>query len=404
MTVEESLSLIKRGTVEIIPEPELIDKLKSGKKLKIKAGFDPTAPDLHIGHAVLLRKMRHFQDLGHEVNFLLGDFTAMIGDPTGKSETRKRLTKDEVLENSKTYESQVFKILDKSKTNIVFNSTWCSPMKFEDVLILSSKYNVARLLERDDFSKRFKAGNPISLIEFLYPLVQGYDSVAMECDIELGGNDQKFNLLVGRELQRDYGKVPQVVITMPLLVGLDGVKKMSKSLGNYIGFNDDPLDMFGKIMSISDTLMWEYYTLLTDISINELNNKKEAVNKNELHPKEAKSLLAKLIMDQFHPEDKNKEAIEEWNKIHNTKNRSIPDNLETLILYESYFTDSNPMLLGTLTKNGFFSSVSEGRRLVQNGGLYLNEEKVSDEKLSLEKGKEYIVRQGKKGKFIKIIT
>ena len=404
MNVEESLSLIKRGTVEIIPEPELIDKLKSGKKLKIKAGFDPTAPDLHIGHAVLLRKMRHFQDLGHEVNFLLGDFTAMIGDPTGKSETRKRLTKDEVLENSKTYESQVFKILDKSKTKIVFNSSWCSSMNFEDVLILSSKYNVARLLERDDFNKRYKAGNPISLIEFLYPLVQGYDSVAMECDIELGGNDQKFNLLVGRELQRDYGKIPQVVITMPLLVGLDGVKKMSKSLGNYIGFNDDPIDMFGKIMSISDSLMWEYYTLLTDISITELNNKKEAVLKNELHPKEAKSLLAKLVMDQFHLEDKNKEAIEEWNKIHNTKNRSIPDNLETLILDETYFSDSNPMLLGTLTKNGFFSSVSEGRRLVQNGGLYLNEEKVSDEKLSLEKGKEYIVRQGKKGKFIKIIT
>ena len=404
MTLEESFSLIKRGTVEIIPEPELEEKLKSGKKLKIKAGFDPTAPDLHIGHAVLLRKMRHFQDLGHEVNFLLGDFTAMIGDPTGKSETRKRLTKDEVLENSKTYESQVFKILDKSKTKIVFNSTWCSPMKFEDVLILSSKYNVARLLERDDFNKRFKAGNPISLIEFLYPLVQGYDSVAMECDIELGGNDQKFNLLVGRELQRDYGKIPQVVITMPLLVGLDGIKKMSKSLGNYIGFNDDPIDMFGKIMSISDTLMWEYYTLLTDISLNELNSKREAVNKNELHPKEAKTLLAKLIMDQFHPEDKNKEAIEEWNKIHNTKNRSIPENLETLVLDETYFSKSNPMLLGTLAKNGFFSSVSEGRRLVQNGGLYLNEEKVSDEKFSLEKGKEYIVRQGKKGKFIKIIT
>ena len=404
MTLEESYSLIKRGTVEIIPEPELEEKLKSGKKLKIKAGFDPTAPDLHIGHAVLLRKMRHFQDLGHEVNFLLGDFTAMIGDPTGKSETRKRLTRDEVLENSKTYESQVFKILDKSKTKIVFNSTWCSPMKFEDVLILSSKYNVARLLERDDFNKRFKAGNPISLIEFLYPLVQGYDSVAMECDIELGGNDQKFNLLVGRELQRDYGKIPQVVITMPLLVGLDGIKKMSKSLGNYIGFNDDPIDMFGKIMSISDTLMWEYYTLLTDISLNELNSKREAVNKNELHPKEAKTLLAKLIMDQFHPEDKNKEAIEEWNKIHNTKNRSIPENLETLVLDETYFSKSNPMLLGTLAKNGFFSSVSEGRRLVQNGGLYLNEEKVSDEKFSLEKGKEYIVRQGKKGKFIKIIT
>jgi tyrosyl-tRNA synthetase len=404
MNNEESLSLIKRGTVEIIPEVELIEKLKSGKKLKIKAGFDPTAPDLHIGHAVLLRKMRHFQDLGHEVNFLLGDFTAMIGDPTGKSETRKRLTREDVLENSKTYESQVFKILDKSKTKIVFNSEWCSPMKFEDVLILSSKYNVARLLERDDFSKRFKAGNPISLIEFLYPLVQGYDSVAMECDIELGGNDQKFNLLVGRELQRDYGKTPQVVITMPLLVGLDGIKKMSKSLGNYIGFNDEPIDMFGKIMSISDSLMWDYYTLLTDESLHELNKKKEAVQKNELHPKEAKSLLAKLIMDQFHPENKNREAIEEWNKIHNTKNRSIPENIDTLILDASYFLESSPMLLGSLAKNGFFSSVSEGRRLVQNGGLYLNEEKVTDEKISLEKGKEYIVRQGKKGKFIKIIT
>lgn len=404
MNSEESLTLIKRGTVEIIPEPELIEKLKSGNKLKIKAGFDPTAPDLHIGHAVLLRKMRHFQDLGHEVNFLLGDFTAMIGDPTGKSETRKRLTREEVLENSKTYESQVFKILDKSKTKIVFNSEWCSPMKFEDVLILSSKYNVARLLERDDFSKRFKAGNPISLIEFLYPLVQGYDSVAMECDVELGGNDQKFNLLVGRELQRDYGKKPQVVITMPLLVGLDGIKKMSKSLGNYIGFNDEPIDMFGKIMSISDSLMWEYYTLLTDESLQELNKKKEAVLKNELHPKEAKALLAKLIMDQFHAEDKNKEAIEEWNKIHNTKNRSIPENLDTLVLDDSYFIESNPMLLGSLAKNGFFSSVSEGRRLVQNGGLYLNEEKVTDEKLSLDRGKVYIVRQGKKGKFIKIIT
>ena len=404
MNPEESLALIKRGTVEIIPETELLEKFKTGKKLKIKAGFDPTAPDLHIGHAVLLRKMRHFQDLGHEVNFLLGDFTAMIGDPTGKSETRKRLSKEEVLENSKTYQSQVFKILDQSKTKIVFNSEWCSPMKFEDVLVLSSKYNVARLLERDDFSKRFKAGNPISLIEFLYPLVQGYDSVAMECDIELGGNDQKFNLLVGRELQRDYGKVPQVVITLPLLVGLDGVKKMSKSLGNYIGFNDEPIDMFGKIMSISDTLMWDYYTLLTDLPTLEITNKKQAIEKNELHPKEAKSHLAKLIMDQFHPEEKNREAIEEWNRIHNTKNRSIPDTIETVILDDSYFQDGSPMLIGTLAKLSFFSSVSEGKRLVQNGGLYINEEKLLDEKFIIEKSKEYIVRQGKKGKFIKIKT
>ena len=404
MNLEELFSLIKRGTVEIIPEAELIEKLKSGKKLKIKAGFDPTAPDLHIGHAVLLRKMRHFQDLGHEVNFLLGDFTAMIGDPTGKSETRKRLNREEVLENSKTYQSQVFKILDKDKTKIVYNSDWCSSMKFEDVLVLSSKYNVARLLERDDFSKRYKSGNPISLIEFLYPLVQGYDSVAMECDIEIGGNDQKFNLLVGRELQRDYGKTPQVVITLPLLVGLDGIKKMSKSLGNYIGFNDEPIDMFGKVMSISDSLMWEYYNLLTDIPNNELNSTKEAVHRNELHPKEAKTKLAKLIMDQFHPNSKNDEAIEEWNRVHNTKNRAIPDNIESHTLDGSYFKDSPPMLLSTLQKVGFFATISEGKRLVQNGGLYLNEEKVTDEKLQLEREKEYVVRQGKKGRFIKLIT
>lgn len=404
MNPEESLALIKRGTVEIIPEPELLEKLKTKKPLKIKAGFDPTAPDLHIGHAVLLRKMRHFQDLGHEVNFLLGDFTAMIGDPTGKSETRKRLTKEEVLENSKTYQNQVFKILDPHKTKIVFNSEWCSPMRFEDVLVLSSKYNVARLLERDDFSKRFKSGNPISLIEFLYPLVQGYDSVAMECDVELGGNDQKFNLLVGRELQRDYGKIPQVVITLPLLVGLDGVKKMSKSLGNYIGFNEEPIDMYGKVMSISDTLMWDYYTLLTDLPIEEIESKKQAIQKNELHPKEAKSQLAKQIMDQFHPSDKNAEAIEEWGRVHNTKNRAIPDTIEVKDIDSSYFQDGNPMLLGTLSKLGFFSSVSEGRRLVQNGGLYVNEKKVTDEKFTLEKSKEYIVRQGKKGKFLKLST
>jgi tyrosyl-tRNA synthetase len=226
----------------------------------------------------------------------------------------------------------------------------------------------------------------------------------MECDIELGGNDQKFNLLVGRELQRDYGKVPQVVITLPLLVGLDGVKKMSKSLGNYIGFNDEPIDMFGKIMSISDTLMWDYYTLLTDLPTLEITNKKQAIEKNELHPKEAKSHLAKLIMDQFHPEEKNREAIEEWNRIHNTKNRSIPDTIETVILDDSYFQDGSPMLIGTLAKLSFFSSVSEGKRLVQNGGLYINEEKLLDEKFIIEKSKEYIVRQGKKGKFIKIKT
>lgn len=404
MNTEEAIELIRRGTVEIIPENELKEKLNSGKILKIKAGFDPTAPDLHLGHSVLLRKMRHFQDLGHEINFLLGDFTGMIGDPTGKSETRKRLTREEVLKNAETYKEQVFKILDKDKTKIVFNSEWCSPMKFEDVLILSSKYNVARLLERDDFSKRYKAGNPISLIEFLYPLVQGYDSVAMESDVELGGTDQKFNLLVGRELQRDYGLKPQVVITLPLLVGLDGVKKMSKSLGNYIGFNEAPIDMFGKIMSISDELMWNYFTLLTDLPVKEISQRKDAIQKNEAHPKEIKTELAKLVMDQFHPSSENSAAIDEWNRIHNTKNRSIPDEIETHTVTEDIFSTNQNMLAQVLAKLAFVSSSSEGRRLIKNGGLYLNEERVSDEKFLLEKGKEYLVRQGKKGKFIKIIT
>lgn len=400
----ESFELIKRGTVEIIPEQELKDKLNLNRKLIIKAGFDPTAPDLHLGHAVLLRKMKHFQTLGHEVQFLLGDFTGMIGDPTGKSETRKRLTREDVIRNAETYKEQVFKILDPEKTKIVFNSHWCSKMNFEDVLILSSKYNVARLLERDDFSKRYKAGNPISLIEFLYPLVQGYDSVVMESDIELGGTDQKFNLLVGRELQRDYGKTPQTVITLPLLVGLDGVKKMSKSLGNYIGFNEEPINMFGKIMSISDELMWNYFELLTDLPKSEIESRKTAISKNEAHPKEVKTELAKLIMDQFHPSSKNSEAIEEWNRVHNTKNRAIPDEVETVQVGEDVFAAGQTQLLQILAKQNFIPSTSEGRRLVKAGGLYLNEEKLTDEKMVVEMGKEYLVRQGKKGKFLKILT
>jgi tyrosyl-tRNA synthetase len=396
--------LIKRGTVEIIPEIELKTKLESGKKLVIKAGFDPTAPDLHLGHSVLLRKMKHFQDLGHDVRFMIGDFTGMIGDPTGKSETRKRLTREDVEKNAETYKTQVFKILDPKKTTIEFNSKWCNKLSIEDMLVLSSKYNVARLLERDDFSKRYKAGNPISLLEFLYPLFQGYDSVAMESDVELGGTDQKFNLLVGRDLQKDYGKSQQIVITLPLLVGLDGVKKMSKSLGNYIGFMDTPLDMYGKILSISDTLMWNYYELLTDLPTVEIENRKTGISKNELHPKEVKSELAELIMNQFHTESENKEAIEEWNKIHNTQNRTAPSEIETIEIHESEFNGNKLLLIATLTKNGFFASNGEGMRIVKNGGLYLNEEKLTNEKFELEKGNSYIIRQGKKGKYIKLVT
>ncbi|TGK13321.1 tyrosine--tRNA ligase [Leptospira stimsonii] len=405
MDIQKQIEIIRRGCVDLISEEELKAKLTRKGTLKIKAGFDPTAPDLHLGHFVQLKKLKHFQDLGHEVSFLLGDFTAMIGDPTGKSETRKRLSKEEVLENSKTYQSQVFKVLDPQKTKIVYNSTWCSEMKFEDVLVLSSKYNVARMLERDDFSKRYKAGQSISMIEFLYPLVQGYDSVAMECDVELGGTDQKFNLLVGRDLQREYGKEPQCVITLPLLVGLDGTKKMSKSLGNYVGITESPIEMFGKLMSISDDLMWNYFELLTDLPLPEIQNRKNGIERKELHPKEVKTELAKLIMDQFSSSSENEEAIEEWKKIHNPKSRAVPDDIPEVKLGEEFFAESSePLLVWVLSKLSFVPSVSEARRLIKAGGLYLAEDKITDEKLAIQKGKEYLVRQGKKGKFLKILS
>jgi tyrosyl-tRNA synthetase len=270
MDIQKQLEIIQKGTVEIIEKEELIEKLKKGKPLVVKAGFDPTAKDLHLGHTVLLQKLRDFQNLGHEIIFLIGDFTAMIGDPTGRNETRPPLSKEEVLENARTYQEQVFKILDKDKTKILYNSEWLSTMTTKDIVNLASKYTVARMLERDDFQKRYKEGSPIHIHEFLYPLFQGYDSVVLKADIEIGGSDQKFNLLVGRELQKDYGLEKQVCITMPLLVGIDGVKKMSKSYGNYIALKDDPKDMFGKIMSISDELMYDYYTLLTDKTPDEI--------------------------------------------------------------------------------------------------------------------------------------
>ncbi|EPG75776.1 tyrosine--tRNA ligase [Leptospira fainei serovar Hurstbridge str. BUT 6] len=405
MEAKKQIEIIRRGCVDVISEEELLAKLNKKKTLKIKAGFDPTAPDLHLGHFVLLRKMRHFQELGHEVHFLLGDFTAMIGDPTGKSETRKRLSREEVLENSKTYQNQVFKVLDKEKTKIVYNSSWCSRMNFENVLVLSSKYSVARLLERDDFSKRYKSGQSISLIEFLYPLVQGYDSVEMESDVELGGTDQKFNLLVGRDLQREYGKEPQCVLTVPLLVGLDGVKKMSKSLGNYVGITEEPIDMFGKLMSISDDLMWNYYDLLTDLPLDQISERKVGMESGRLHPKEVKTELAKLIMDQFSPPEKNSEAIEEWNRIHNPKSRAIPDDIAVTQLGQEFFSESEtPQLAWILAKLNFVPSVSEGRRIIKSGGIYVNEEKLGDEKFTLSRGREYLIRQGKKGKFLRLVS
>ncbi|TGM30979.1 tyrosine--tRNA ligase, partial [Leptospira selangorensis] len=285
-----------------------------------------------------------------------------------------------------------------------YNSHWCSDLKFEDVLVLTSKYTVSRMLERDDFTKRYKAGSPISMIEFLYPLVQGYDSVAMKSDVELGGTDQKFNMLVGRDLQREYGQKPQAVITLPLLVGLDGVKKMSKSLGNYVGIIEKPIDMYGKIMSISDDLMWNYFELLTDLPMAEVEKRKEGIRSKSLHPKECKTELALLIMDQLHSQEENRKAVEEWTAIHNTKNRALPDEIPTEHLDPSYFQEKPPLLVYILSQLKFIPSVSEGRRLIQAGGLYLDEEKITDSSLTLEQGKEYLIRQGKKGKFLKIKT
>ncbi len=298
--LETQLEIIKRGAVEILPEEELIAKLKRGRPLRVKAGFDPTAPDLHLGHTVLIQKMKQFQDLGHEVIFLIGDFTGMIGDPSGKSETRKQLTKEEVLKNAETYKEQIFKILDRKKTIVEFNHRWMEKMDAAAMIELSAKYTVARMLERDDFKQRYQKEQPIGIHEFLYPLMQGYDSVALKADVELGGTDQRFNLLMGRVLQREYGQESQVVLTMPLLEGLDGVQKMSKSLGNYIGITEAPEDMFGKIMSISDALMWRYYELLSDKGLEEISTLRARVEKGDVHPMDAKKALAAELVERFH--------------------------------------------------------------------------------------------------------
>ncbi|MDX1763405.1 MAG: tyrosine--tRNA ligase, partial [bacterium] len=313
------MAQIRRGAVEILLEEELKEKLKdaqrTGKPLRIKAGFDPTAPDLHLGHTVLIQKLRHFQDLGHEVVFLIGDFTGMIGDPTGKSETRPPLTREVVEANAQTYSNQIFKVLDREKTTIVFNSSWLSPMKAEALIQLAGKMTVARMLERDDFEKRYKAGEPISIHEFLYPLIQGYDSVELGADVEVGGTDQKFNLLVGRDLQREWGQAQQVVLTMPLLEGLDGVKKMSKSLANYVGINEPPDEMFGKIMSISDDLMWRYLELLSDRSLDEIGELRLAVEDGGAHPMDVKKGLAEEMVDKYHGPGKGVLARREFERV-----------------------------------------------------------------------------------------
>lgn len=398
LSPEEALEYLRRGTVDMVEEKELLGKLKraqeTGTPLRIKAGFDPTAPDLHLGHTVLLRKMRHFQDLGHEVYFLIGDFTARIGDPSGRSETRPPLTREQVEENAKTYAEQVFKILDPERTKVVFNSEWMSKMTAEDFIRLCAKYTVARMLERDDFKKRFEAHRPIAIHELIYPLIQAYDSVALKADVELGGTDQLFNLLVGREIQREYGQEPQVIITVPILEGLDGVQKMSKSLGNYVGIMEPPQEMFGKLMSISDDLMWRYYELLTDIPLDEVERLKQAVAEGREHPKEVKKRLAMLIVAQFHSEAAAREAAEEFERVFARK--EIPKDIPEVEVSPGVI-----WLPQLLKEKGFTKSTSEAKRLITQGAVKLMDgEALRDENFEFRPG-EYYFRIGKK-RFFKV--
>ncbi len=395
MTVAEQMEVIKRGAVEILLEKELEEKLaksiESGVPLRIKAGFDPTAPDLHLGHTVLLHKLRQFQQLGHEVCFLIGDFTGMIGDPTGKSETRKALTREDVLKNAESYKDQVFKILDPVKTKVVFNSEWLGAMTATEMIGLAARYTVARMLERDDFGKRYATQMPISIHEFLYPLIQGYDSVALKADVELGGTDQKFNLLVGRDLQREWGQRPQSVITMPLLEGLDGVNKMSKSLGNYIGINEPADEIFGKVMSVSDELMLRYYELLSDLTLTEIEDLRKGLKSHAIHPMEAKKQLGREIVARYHGAAAALQAEENFVKRY--RDNQTPDEMPECILVPEGAT---MLLCKVLAKAGVVTSNSEGRRAIQQGGVKVDGEKVSDENLELPASGVYVLQVGKR--------
>ena len=391
MTIDKTLAIIQRGVDEILPLEELKKKLEKNKPLRVKLGMDPTAPDLHLGHTVVINKMKQLQDLGHEIIFLIGDFTGMIGDPTGKNVTRKPLTKADVLENAKSYEDQVFKILDKDKTRIAFNSEWMGKMSSSEMISLASKQTVARMLERDDFSKRYKGGQAISIHEFLYPLVQGYDSVALRADIELGGSDQKFNLLVGRELQKQADMEPQVILTMPILEGLDGVQKMSKSLGNYIGIDEDPDSMFGKIMSISDDLMWRYLELLSFESLETIESWKKEVEDGE-NPRNIKFRLAEEIVTRFHDKDQALKA--QQNFIDRFAKNQIPDEMDE-------FSFSKGIKVANLLKDSnLVSSTSEAFRMIKQGAVKIDGEKLTDKDLAPDEGT--LVFQVGKRKFARV--
>jgi len=385
----EALELIKRGSDELISEPELIRKLSQGRPLRVKLGLDPTAPDLHLGHTVVLNKMRHFQDLGHTVQFLIGDFTGMIGDPSGKNQTRPPLSREQILENAKSYRTQMARILDPERTQVLFNSKWSDELGAEGMIRLSARYTVARILERDDFEKRFKAGQPIAVHELLYPLMQGYDSVAMKADVELGGTDQKFNLLVGRELQKDFGQEPQCILTMPLLEGLDGKDKMSKSLGNYVGIAEPPREIFGKLMSVSDEMMWRYIELLSFAPAATLRQWRAEV-KDGRNPRDIKVLFAQEIVQRFHGAQAGKEALEEFEQ--RFRHGVLPEDMPVVTLRSA---ESLPVVQA-LKQAGLVPSVSEAARMIEQGGVKLDGAKVADKALKIAPGTVVVAQVGKR--------
>jgi len=399
--VDRQMEVIKRGAVDLVNEEELRNKLtcsiRENKPLRVKLGLDPTAPDLHLGHTVVLQKLKQFQELGHIVIFLIGDFTGMIGDPTGRIETRPALTKEELLINAETYKKQVFKILDPKTTEVRFNSEWFEAMNAADMIRLCAQYTMARMMEREDFRKRYQNNLPISIHEFLYPLVQGYDSVALQADVELGGHDQIFNLFVGRVIQRAYGQESQVLVTVPLLEGTDGVNKMSKSYGNYVGIDEPPYVMFGKLMSISDELMLKYYELLSDISLEQLNILKEGIRNGSTHPRDAKVNFAKEIITRFHSKEAAEEAHENFDKMF--RDKEVPEDIETEKRRKSEIGSWLPKLLANF---GMVSSTSEGKRMIQQGGVHINGVKVNSEEILLEGIDELIIKVGKR-KFKKIV-
>lgn len=405
MNWEQQLEVIKRGVAEIVPEAELIEKLKKAlaakRPLKVKLGLDPTAPDIHLGHTVVLQKLRQFQEMGHQVIIILGDFTARIGDPTGKSETRKQLTEEQVLANAETYREQIFKILDPAKTQMRFNSEWLAPLNFAKIIELASKYTIARMLEREDFARRYREGLPISIHEFFYPLMQGYDSVALEADIEMGGTDQKFNLLMGRTLQKEWGQEPQIALMMPILEGLDGVNKMSKSLGNYIGITESPREMYGKTMSIADNLMVRYFELVTPVSLEELRTIERGLADGTLHPRDVKMRLARELVTAYHGAEEALAAEEEFKNIF--QKGELPDEIPESIIAAAELENGETTPVKLLLLAGLAASTSEARRLITQGAVKLNEEKVTDFNTKVAISTGMIIRAGKR-KFARVIV